>query len=81
MSKWQPMETAPECDLVVVRWCETDDDENPVRYDFDYKDEGVWVKHTELYDEFCCVAPPGSRGPRREAPYTAWMSLAEDNNV
>ena len=70
---WQPIETAPSDTLVVVGWLDAEDEENPERHDFDYKEDGVWVKHEDLYQEFCCVAPPGSRGPKEIAPYTHWL--------
>lgn len=73
--EWQPIETAPDGDIVVVGWLDDDDHETPERHDFDYKEDGVWVKHEDLYQEFCAVAPPGSRGPREQAPYTHWMAV------
>ena len=73
--KWQPIETAPEEKLVIVGWLCDYDTENPDRVDFDYKEDGMWRKHSELYEEFICVAPPESRGPKENAPYTHWMDL------
>lgn len=75
LGAWQPIDTAPDNDLVVVGWLDDDDHEHPERHDFDYKEDGVWVKHEDLYQEFCAVAPPGSRGPMEQAPYTHWMAV------
>lgn len=75
MREWQPIETAPEGDLVVVLWMDPTDPEHPERYDFDYLEDGVWVKHAENYEYFVCVAPPGSRGPSEKAPYTHWLTI------
>jgi hypothetical protein len=71
----QPIETAPDDDLVVVFWLDKSDPENPERHAFDHQEDGVWYQHHEDYEHFCCVAPPGSRGPSEAAPYTHWMPL------
>lgn len=76
-SGWSPIETAPEGKLLVVCWFDRDDPENPERHDFDYLEDGVWAKHADDYDHFCCVAPPGSHGPSADAPYTHWMALPD----
>jgi len=80
---WQPIETAPSDTLVVVGWLDAEDEENPERHDFDYKEDGVWVKHEDLYQEFCCVAPPGSRGPKEIVlrRVRRWLLLALTSNV
>ena len=70
---WQPIETAPDGELVVVGWLDADD--HLERRDFDYKEDGGWAKHGDLYQEFCSVSPPGSRGPREQAPYTHWLAV------
>lgn len=75
MSEWQPISTAPEGELVVVGWLDPEDETNPERHDFDFREDGVWVKHADNYEHFICVAPPGSRGPREEAPYTHWSKI------
>lgn len=73
LGNWKPIETAPDSVLVVVGWMDYEDQEHPERHDFDYKEDGCWVRHEELYQEFCLVAPPGSRGPNETAPYTHWL--------
>lgn len=72
---WQPIETAPEGVLVVVGWFEAEDSETPERHDFDWKEDGCWMKHEDRYQEFCSVASPGSRGPKQNAPYTHWLEV------
>ena len=74
---WLPIDTAPTDVLVVVFWLDPTDPEHPERYDFDYLEEGVWVKHAEEYEHFLCVAPPGSRAPSEKAPYSHWMPLPQ----
>jgi len=37
-------------------------------------DDG-WMHHEDRYQEFCCVAPPGSSGPKETAPYTHWLEV------
>ncbi|MDE4918597.1 hypothetical protein ACUXAV_000696 [Cupriavidus metallidurans] len=72
---WQPISTAPEGVPLVVGWLDSTDPENPERHDFDCKEDGVWLQHADRYDHFCMVAPPGSRGPKEDAPYLVWMPL------
>lgn len=72
---WQPIGTAPDGVPLVVGWLDSTDPENPVRHDFDSKEDGAWLLHADRYDDFCMVAPPGSRGLKEEAPYTVWMPL------
>lgn len=72
---WQPIETAPDDKIVVVGWLDADDNETPERHAFDRKEDGSWTKHENLYQEFCAVAPPGSRGPSEQAPYTYWLDV------
>jgi hypothetical protein len=74
---WQPIESAPEGKLLVVSWLDKDDPENPERHAFDFIEDGGWVRHNEDYDHFLCVAPPGSRGPSADSPYTHWMALPD----
>lgn len=74
---WQPIETAPEGKLLVVCWLDKDDPDNPERHMFDFIEDGGWVRHNEDYDHFLCVAPPGSRGPSADAPYTHWLDIPE----
>lgn len=72
---WQPISTAPNGVPVVVGWLDPNDPDGSERHDFDCKDDGVWLQHADHYDHFCMVAPPGSRGPKEEAPYQVWMPL------
>lgn len=74
-AEWQPIETAPEGVLVVVGWLYPEDAENPERYEFDYKEDGCWMRHEDLYQEYCAIAPPESTGPSPTAPYTHWMAI------
>lgn len=77
MSEWQPISAAPEGRLLVVLWLDKTDKRNPERHDFDYLEDGVWVKHADNYDHFLCVAPPGSSGPSEDAPYTHWLLIPD----
>jgi len=74
---WQPIETAPDDTLVVVGWLDPEDAEHPERHDFDYKEDGCWVRHADSYEHYCMVAPPESEGPKETAPYTHWMEVPE----
>jgi hypothetical protein len=72
---WQPIKTAPEDKLLVVGWLDKDDPDDPERHAFDFIEDGGWVRHNEDYDHYLCVAPPGSRGPSADAPYTHWLAV------
>lgn len=72
---WQPISDAPEGELVVVSWLDDEDPEHPDCEDFDYLEEGVWQKHDDHYQHFLSCAPPGSHGPKEQAPYTHFMRL------
>ena len=72
---WKTIETAPEGVIVVVGWLDDEDSETQERHDFDCKEDGVWMRHEDNFQEFCSVAPPGSRGPRETAPYTHWLEV------
>jgi hypothetical protein len=72
---WQPIETAPDDVPVVVGWLEAEDTDHPERYDFDQKEDGVWVRHEDTLQHAQSCAPPGSRMPSEKAPYTCWMPL------
>jgi hypothetical protein len=72
---WQPISTAPEAELVVVGWLDSEDTEHPERHDFDWLEEGLWQKHSADHEHFLMVAPPGSRGPSENAPYTHWQRI------
>lgn len=77
MSEWQPIETAPEGKIVVVGWYGKDDGEP--RMDFDFFEDGVWVRHHDSYEHFSVAAAPGfiCIGPSEAAPYTLWLDLPE----
>ncbi len=72
---WQPIETAPEGQLVVVLWFDKTDPENTQRHDFDFKGDGVWHIHNENYEHYLCVGGSMGPGPSERAPYTHWMPL------
>lgn len=74
LTEWQPIATAPEGKLVVVCW--RDDDGNEM-HDFDYFEDGAWMKWSEHYEWAYSVAPAGSHMPRERAPYTHWIGLPE----
>lgn len=72
---WQPIDSAPEGELVVVGWLDAEDTEHPERHDFDWLEDGLWQKHSADHEHFLMVAPPGSRGPSEKAPYTHWQRI------
>ena len=72
---WQPIETAPDGEPVVVFWRELQDPYDTARYGLDVLEDGVWNHHEECHQHFLSVAPPGSHGPSEAAPYTHWMRL------
>ncbi|WP_322083960.1 hypothetical protein [Burkholderia sp. BCC1972] len=73
--QWQPISSAPDNVLVVVFWLDSEDEKNPERYDFDYIEEGGWVKWNDHYEWAHSVALAGSRLPREQPPYTHWKAL------
>jgi hypothetical protein len=73
---WRPISDAPEGVLLVVGWLDPEDTEHPERHDFDYLEDGVWQQHSNNVEHFDMCAPPGSRGPSNEAPYTHFMRVA-----
>ncbi|AXF52955.1 MAG: hypothetical protein [Caudoviricetes sp.] len=78
---WQPIETAPKDQLVMVYTPPTIHDyPDSVNIRFDHIDSDIaddyWYEHGEHYEHYCCVAKPeGSIGPSEKAPYTHWMPL------
>lgn len=73
---WQPIATAPANELVAVFWPDADDTEHPERYEFDYLEEGCWVKHAENHEHYIVIGGPSfGPGPSERAPYTHWMRL------
>lgn len=79
--RWQPIETAPKDQLVMVYTPPTIHDyPDSVNIRFDHIDSDIaddyWYEHGEHYEHYCCVAKPeGSTGPSERAPYTHWMPL------
>jgi hypothetical protein len=73
--RWQPIANAPEGVPLVVAWLDPEDPEHPERHDFDWLEEGAWYRHSENYEHYLCVAPPGSRGPKERPPYTHFVQL------
>lgn len=73
---WRPIAEALEGVLVVVGWLDPEDTEHPERHDFDYLEDGVWQQHSNNVEHFDMCAPPGSHGPKNEAPYTHFMRIA-----
>lgn len=86
MSEWQPIETAPKDEVVMVYSPPQQGDwPNSLRICFDHIDSGIaddyWYNHGEHYEHYCCVAlPEGSIGPKEKAPYTHWMPLPDPPN-
>lgn len=70
----QPISTAPDKTLVVVAWVDEDQED---RYEFDYKEDGVWIYHNERYEHYSSCAPCDipCTGPSEESPYTHWLEL------
>jgi len=73
--EWQPIDTAPEGRLVVVGWLDSEDSHYPENYEFDYLEDGLWVKHEDCVEHADAVAPPGSKLPKEQPPYQWWMDL------
>jgi hypothetical protein len=73
---WQPIETAPEGELVVVGWHQEGEDEDySERHEFEWLEEGIWHNHAELVEYAQMCAPAGSEMPKETPPYTHWRSL------
>lgn len=77
---WQTIDTAPQdSGLLVVYTPDTSDGE---RYDFDYREDGVWIIHAESYEHFMAVGGTGAvpdcvcTGPSETAPYTHFAILS-----
>lgn len=69
--EWQPIETAPESmdECVVVGWL---DDEGLPRTEFDYKEDGCWIKWHEHAEHTEVI---GGHGVSYTPPYTHWIKL------
>ena len=70
---WQPIETAPDNQLVVVFWTDNDDAKNPERHDFDYLEDGVWQNYFNRHEHYLIAG--AARGRSEDAPFTHWMPL------
>jgi hypothetical protein len=79
LTGWQPIETAPDDELVVVFYLQTEGDEESDMHTLDFKEDGVWAHHNDHYEHYCAVAKGGCDvewiGPSEKAPYTHWKSL------
>lgn len=75
LDAWQPIETAPDDELVVVFYTVTEGDNSNEFHTLDFKEDGSWFYHGESYEHFRCVAPAGSEGPSEIVPYTHWKRL------
>ena len=78
MSEWQPIETAPEDQLVVLYWLDKEDIEHPDRYAFDWKLEGIWNDYFNEHEHYAIAGV--ARGNSEDAPYTHWMPLPATPN-
>lgn len=72
--QWQPIETAPEGELVVVGWLDGEDAEHPERHMFDYLEDGVWQNYFNEHEHYLIAG--AARGQSEDAPYTCWFPLA-----
>lgn len=69
MSEWQPIETAPADVVVVVGWRDREEEEC---HDFDYKEDGIWIRHSDHAEHVQVI---GGWGVSDTPPYTHWMLL------
>lgn len=69
---WMPIEMAPEGAQVVVCWRDAEDMEHPERFEFDYLEDGCWMKWHEYAEH---VEVIGGHGVSYTPPYTGWMPL------
>ncbi|WP_186251703.1 hypothetical protein [Burkholderia gladioli] len=75
---WQPIETAPEGELVVVFWLDPNAAVELECYDFDMLEDGSWRQWTDHYEWAHSVAPVTEvpcTMPREHPPYTHWKRL------
>lgn len=77
MPVWRPISEAPIGKLCVVGWEYSEDPDEPDRHDFDYIEDGRWVRHDDNVDFADAVAPAGSRMPQRDPPYQWFIELPE----
>lgn len=73
--EWLPIESAPQDSSLLLVY--TPDSGDGERFDFDYREDGVWVVHAESYDHFMMVGGANAAGPdcvctgpSEDAPYT-----------
>jgi hypothetical protein len=68
---WQPIETAPEnmTGVVVVRWKDSEGNE---QHDFDYTEDGCWMKWHEHAEHVQMI---GGHGVSYTPPYTHFMEI------
>lgn len=78
---WEPIETAPDDELVVVFYLQKEGDEEVDMHTLDFKEEGCWFHHNDHYEHFVACAPPGSIGPSENAPYTHWKRLGTPHGI
>lgn len=79
---WEPIETAPDDELVVVFYLQKDGDEEVDMHTLDYKEDGSWYYHGEHFEHYMAVGGPNAAGPdvvctgpAETAPYTHWKRL------
>lgn len=79
---WQPIDTAPDDELVVVFYLQKEGDEESDMHTLDFKEDGYWFYHGESYEHYMAVGGAGAAGPdvvctgpAEKAPYTHWKRL------
>lgn len=75
--RWRPITEAPADRLCVVAWNDHDDPDHPERHDFDYIEDGRWLRHDENVEHAESVAPTGSQMPQRDPPYQWFIELPD----
>jgi len=85
-SGWRPISEADQdTGLVIVYTPDLGDGE---RYDFDYKEDGVWYYHSEHFEHYMAIGGANACGPdavcigpSEKPPYTHFMPLAKPEGV
>lgn len=72
-NKWLPIKDAPEGELVVALWMDSDDQEHPERHNFDYLEDGVWQNYFNEHEHYLIAGV--AKGRSEDAPYTHYMPL------
>ncbi len=68
---WQPIETVPENRLVHV--LEAPSSIYPDgRELLDKCVDGIWVRHTLVFESYCAIVQEGMEGPSQHPKYTHW---------